>query len=237
ESKGGGHSSTKKGVIPKKADRAKPHGAAGHSQNCECEACCAGSKGVRTHLLLAIKSHPKQDEEKLNRKTGFSIFGRKKGPTPNAVAAMASVERQSSGRVTLHGDGNSDAIAQLHHQREALMTPQEPVTLSNLKQDSLMIPVARMTHFFPAGHPIPSGPTNQGRLRMLETPEPNIHVIFHMLGPPIPITPSLHRPLGDPANHMKECVIKAFKAVVTALGQNSIQGMVLLNLEKGGELG
>ncbi|CAL4187472.1 unnamed protein product, partial [Meganyctiphanes norvegica] len=129
---------------------------------------------------------------------------------------------------------NSDGIAQLHHQREALMTPQEPVTLSNLKQDSLMIPVARMTHFFPAGHPIPSGPSNQGRLRMLETPEPNIHVIFHMLGSPTPITPALHWPVGDTVKHMRECVLKAFKAVVSAIGQNSIQGMVLLNLETGG---
>ncbi|CAL4142389.1 unnamed protein product [Meganyctiphanes norvegica] len=141
-------------------------------------------------------------------------------------------------QVTIHGDGSNDEIAQLHHQREALMmASQEPVTISNLKQDSLMIPVARMTHFFPAGHPIPSGPTNQGRLRMLEAPEPNIHVIFHMLGSPTPIVPSLHWPLGDTAKHMRESVIRAFKAVVSAIGQNSIQGMVLLNLETGGEDG
>lgn len=33
-------------------------------------------------------------------------------------------------------------------------TSQEPVTLSTLKQDSLMIPAARMSQFFPAGHPV-----------------------------------------------------------------------------------
>lgn len=37
---------------------------------------------------------------------------------------------------------------------EMAAASQEPVTLSTLKQDSLMIPVARMSHFFPAGHPV-----------------------------------------------------------------------------------
>jgi len=72
---------------------------------------------------------------------------------------------------------------------------------------------------------------------MLETPEPNIHIIFHILGPPTTINPTLYLPLRDPVNHMKECVINTFKEVISAIGQNSIQGMVLLNLEKGGELG
>ena len=30
----------------------------------------------------------------------------------------------------------------------------EPVTLATLKQDCFMIPMARMTRFFPAGHPV-----------------------------------------------------------------------------------
>lgn len=35
---------------------------------------------------------------------------------------------------------------------------QDPVTLSTLKQDSLMIPATRMAQFFPAGHPVRSQP-------------------------------------------------------------------------------
>ena len=32
--------------------------------------------------------------------------------------------------------------------------PQEPVTLSTLKQDCIMLPMARMKRFYPAGHPV-----------------------------------------------------------------------------------
>ncbi|CAL4122536.1 unnamed protein product, partial [Meganyctiphanes norvegica] len=113
----------------------------------------------------------------------------------------------------------------------------DPVTLSNLKQDSLMIPVARMSHFFPAGHPIPTSGNTGGRLRLLETPEPSIHIAIHLLGPPTPITPSIQWQLNDPHDHMKNCVTKAFKAVVASVGTQFLQGMVLLNLERGGELG
>ena len=49
---------------------------------------------------------------------------------------------------------------------------QVPVTLSTLKQDSLMIPAARMAQFFPAGHPVSvSGGAPRGLTHQLQQKE------------------------------------------------------------------
>lgn len=58
--------------------------------------------------------------------------------------------------------------------------------------------------------PAPQIPTstNHGRLRLLEAPEQNLHVVFHMMGPAAHVTPALCSPLQDLYSQQRECVIR-----------------------------
>lgn len=227
------HVGFKKKKDPRKKQNTFQHGPEGHAQGCTCEV-CSTEFPLRTHLLLDMSySRLSQDQNKTST-SRFSFFGRKKplGPSPAAAAAalaLAQEQRLAAARAKLAAEEAEEMAA---------TSSQEPVTLGTLKQDSLMIPAGKMNRFFPAGHPIPT-PSKQGRVRMLEAPEPNIQVVFHMMGPAVHVNPVIRSPLLDSHNHQKECIIKAFKAAISGSGAGSgtLQGMVLLNLERGGELG
>ncbi|XP_066968544.1 uncharacterized protein [Macrobrachium rosenbergii] len=206
----------------------------GHGQGCTCEV-CSSEFPLRTHLLLDMSySRLSQDQNKSSSTSRFSFFSRKKpsGPSPAAAAAalaLAQEQRLAAARAKLQAEAEEEMAAP---------SSQEPVTLGTLKQDSLMIPAGRMSRFFPAGHPIPT-PAHQGRVRMLEAPEPNIQVIFHMMGPAVHVNPALSLPSLDMHGHQRECIVKAFKSAISGAGAGTgtLQGMVLLNLERGGEMG
>ncbi|XP_066968546.1 uncharacterized protein [Macrobrachium rosenbergii] len=205
-----------------------------HGQGCTCEV-CSSEFPLRTHLLLDMSySRLSQDQNKSSSTSRFSFFSRKKpsGPSPAAAAAalaLAQEQRLAAARAKLQAEAEEEMAAP---------SSQEPVTLGTLKQDSLMIPAGRMSRFFPAGHPIPT-PAHQGRVRMLEAPEPNIQVIFHMMGPAVHVNPALSLPSLDMHGHQRECIVKAFKSAISGAGAGTgtLQGMVLLNLERGGEMG
>ena len=56
-------------------------------------------------------------------------------------------------------------------------------------------------------HQIPTS-SNQGRLRLLEAPEQNIQVVFHMMGHATHVTPALCSPLQDLYTQHRDCVLK-----------------------------
>lgn len=223
----------KKKAIPRKSKGNIQHGQEGHAQGCDCEV-CASEFPLRTHPFLDMSYSRLNQDQKPSSTSKFSFFSRKKPsshtPAHTAAAlALAQEQRRASARAQLQAQQEAEAMAR------AL---QEPVTLGTLKQDSLMIPVAKMKQFFPAGHPIPTI-ASQGRLRLLEAPEHSIHVVFHMMGSAVHVNAALRSPLLDSYAHQRECVVKAFKAAVSAanVGAGTLQGMVLLNLERGGEMG
>ncbi|XP_045592218.1 uncharacterized protein [Procambarus clarkii] len=232
------HVGYKKKKDPRKKNNAFQHGSEGHALGCDCEVCSTDFP-LRTHLLIDMSySRLNQDQTSKSSTTSrFSFFTRKKTPnytaadhTAATLALLQEQRRQSAARAQQQAE--ADAV-------EMAGGSQDPVTLSSLKQDSLMIPVARMAHFFPAGHPqIPTAST-QGRLRLLEVPEQQYHVVFHMMGHAVHVTPALCSPLHDLYLHHRDHIVKAFKAAVAGAGVSSgaLQGMVLLNLERGGEMG
>ncbi|XP_050724824.1 uncharacterized protein LOC127002746 isoform X3 [Eriocheir sinensis] len=211
----------------------------GHAAGCECEL-CSTEFPLRTHLLIDMSySRLNQDQQstpKTSTGSRFSFFSRKKTSSPNAAAhaaAALALFREQQRQAALR------ALKQAEEEEAAMASnSRDPVTLSSLKQDSLMIPATRMAQFFPAGHPIPTS-TSHGRLRLLEAPEQNLHVVFHMMGPAAHITPALCSPLHDLYTQQRDSVIRAFRAAVGGAGTSggALQGMVLLNLERGGEMG
>ncbi|XP_076030525.1 uncharacterized protein LOC143018872 isoform X2 [Oratosquilla oratoria] len=221
----------KKKDIRKVKGNQNQHGIEGHPQNCECEY-CTNEFPLRTHLLLDMSYSRLEQDHMTQRKpapssgTKFSFFWHRKKSASHRTERLPIPTR-----VLLPAQEPVMAPPQGPH-------PLEHVTISTLKQDCFMIPVSKMTRFFPAGHPIPTQEAT-GRLRLLETQEPDIHVVFHMMGPPTPVAPALMSPLNDPHAQMREAVVKAFRAGVGAVSgpSGSVQGMVLLNLERDGELG
>ncbi|KAG7154214.1 hypothetical protein Hamer_G024922 [Homarus americanus] len=210
----------------------------GHPLGCECEV-CSTEFPLRTHLLIDMSySRLNQGQATPKTSTGsrFSFFSRKKTSscstadhTAATLALLKEQRRISAARAQQQAELEAEEMA---------AASQDPVTLGTLKQDSLMIPVAKMSHFFPAGHPIPTT-SSTGRLRLLEAPEQQLHVVFHMMGHAVHVTPALCSPLYDLYTHHREHVVKAFKAAVSGVGVSSgvLQGMVLVNLERGGEMG
>lgn len=234
------HVGYKKKKDQRKKNASCQYGMEGHVVGCECELCTTEFP-LRTHLLIDMSYSRLNQEQQTTPKTStgsrFSFFSRKKTSSSNSAAQAAATlallreqRRLSAAR----------ALKQAEEEEEAMMasSSREPVTLSTLKQDSLMIPAARMSHFFPAGHPIPTS-TSQGRLRLLEAPEQNLHVVFHMMGHATHVTPALCSPLQDLYTQHRDCVLKAFRAAVGGAGvtNTALQGMVLVNLERGGEMG
>ncbi|MPC21718.1 hypothetical protein E2C01_014712 [Portunus trituberculatus] len=210
-----------------------------HVVGCECELCTTEFP-LRTHLLIDMSYSRLNQEQQTTPKTStgsrFSFFSRKKTSNSSSAAqAAASLALLREQRRIIA----ERALKQAEEEEAAMASSsQVPVTLSTLKQDSLMIPAARMAQFFPAGHPIPTS-SNHGRLRLLEAPEQNIQVVFHMMGHATHVTPALCSPLQDLYTQHRDCVLKAFRAAVSGAGVNNaaLQGMVLLNLERGGEMG
>nr|XP_053643699.1 uncharacterized protein LOC128696469 isoform X2 [Cherax quadricarinatus] len=232
------HVGYKKKKDPRKKNNAFQHGLEGHALGCDCEV-CSSEFPLRTHLLIDMSySRLNQDQQTPKTSTGsrFSFFTRKKtsahSSADNTAATLALLQeqrRQSAARALQQAKADAEAMAAGSH---------DPITLSNIKQDSLMIPVARMSRFFPAGHPIPTA-SSHGRLRLLEAPEQHLHVVFHMMGHAVHVTPALCSPLHDLYIHHRDHIVKAFKAAVCGSGVSSaaLQGMVLINLERGGEMG
>ncbi|XP_071529133.1 uncharacterized protein [Panulirus ornatus] len=201
--------------------------------------CAPSEYPLRTHLLIDMSYSRLNQEQtpKTSTSSRFSFFTRKKTSThstaDHAAATLALLqERRRISAARAQQQAREDLA------EEMAAASREPVTLSTLKQDSLMIPVARMSHFFPAGHPIPTV-GSKGRMRLLEAPEQHMHVVFHMMGHATHVTPALCSPLHDLYTHHRDSCLKAFKAAVSGAGVSSshLQGMVLLNLERGGEMG
>ncbi|XP_063880324.1 uncharacterized protein LOC135111179 isoform X2 [Scylla paramamosain] len=211
----------------------------GHVVGCECELCTTEFP-LRTHLLIDMSYSRLNQEQQTTPKTStgsrFSFFSRKKTSSSSSAAQTAATLALLREQRRLIAER---ALKQAEEEEaEMASSSQVPVTLSTLKQDSLMIPASRMAQFFPAGHPIPTS-SSHGRLRLLEAPEQNIQVVFHMMGHATHVTPALCSPLQDLYTQHRDCVLKAFRAAVSGAGVSNaaLQGMVLLNLERGGEMG
>ncbi|XP_018007089.1 uncharacterized protein LOC108664903 isoform X2 [Hyalella azteca] len=234
----------KKKKLPAKKSTGRGANAAGHSESCECDV-CSSQFPLRTHLMLDMSYSRLDPSGAAARKTSggtggsgvtFSFFGRSRKP-------LISKEdrRPSSSKVTLStcaGIPMPDPMLPRQPQQLQLTAPHtnapqvnEHVTLHTLKQDCFMIPVGRMSRFFPAGHPIPSF-GESGRVRMLETADPHLKLVYHLMTPCQPLLPSMKSPLFEPHKHQKECVSKAFKTAAVAVSCPQLQGMVLMNLEK-----
>lgn len=222
--------------LPPKKHNSRGGGSAGHSESCECDV-CSTQFPLRTHLMLDMSYSRLEQARKSSAGTGasFSLFGRYRKPL------LSKEERRgSSARVMLSG-GSHDAMPDpMPHQQQQTphmagsppqMPPHEPVTLGTLKQDCFMIPVGRMANFFPAGHPIPNL-GEPGRVRMLETADPHLKLVFHLMTPCKPLMPAMNSPLFEPHKHQKECITRAFRSAAAAVAAPQLQGMVLMNLER-----
>ncbi|KAG0716870.1 hypothetical protein GWK47_008629 [Chionoecetes opilio] len=213
----------------------------GHGAGCDCEL-CATEFPLRTHLLIDMsysRLNQNQDQQTTSPKTStvsrFNFFSRKKTSSSSSAAQTAATLALLREQRSLNA---AKALKAAEEEDMAASKSLAPVTLSTLKHDSLMIPAARMAQFFPAGHPIPTT-TSHGRLRLLEAPQQNLKVVFHMMGHAVHVAPALSSPLQDLYSQHRDCVLKAFRAAVGGAGASSaaLQGMVLLNLERGGEMG
>ncbi|KAF2356466.1 hypothetical protein FHG87_012773 [Trinorchestia longiramus] len=234
------YSGYKKKKLPPKKGGTRGGNASGHSESCECDV-CSTQFPLRTHLMLDM-SYSRLDPTAAlgSRKTssgggggGFSFFGRSKKPLISKEDRRPSSSRvpATSGSAIPMPDPMPPRTQQQQGSGGGIPVLHEPVTLQSLKKDCFMIPVGKMNRFFPAGHPIPSM-EDSGRVRMLETADPHMKLVFHLMTPCTPLLPSMKSPLFEPHKHQKECVSKAFKTAAAAVACPQLQGMVLMNLER-----
>jgi len=163
-------------------------------------------------------------------KVKFSLFGKPKRPL---IPKEDRLSRSSTLR-TLAGSGIPDPMPPAAQPAPAPAKERpsgDPVTLQTLKQDCLMVPIAKMPYFYPAGFEIPS-PSSPGTLGLLEAPPPHHVLVYHLLSPSEPLLPAVQSPLHDPHRHQRECVLKAFKTAAGVANCRQMQGMVLMNLER-----